>query len=172
MLPGDAEKLAFEFDFIGLQYYTRQVVKHALIPFIGANVVKPRKLHIPADKITEMGWEVYPEGIYDLLKRFAAMPSVKKIIVTENGVAFPDTVEGDHIHDVRRIQFLKDYLAQVLKAKNEGVNVGGYFVWSFLDNFEWAEGFKPRFGLVHVDYATQERRVKDSGLWFSDFVRG
>jgi beta-glucosidase len=172
MEPGDAEKLAFEFDFIGLQYYTRQVVKSSLIPLVRANVVKPEKLDIAKVDLTDMGWEVYPEGIYTLLKRFAAMPMVKKIIVTENGVAFPDQVDGEHIHDPRRIQFLKDYLAQVLKAKQEGVNVGGYFIWSFLDNFEWAEGYKPRFGLVHVDYATQQRRIKDSGLWFSDFLKG
>ncbi|MFN8394880.1 MAG: GH1 family beta-glucosidase [Bacteroidia bacterium] len=170
MQPGDADKLAFQFDFIGLQYYTRQIVKHALIPFIGANVVKPKKFGIPAESITEMGWEVYPQGIYDLIKRFAAMPTVKKIIVTENGAAFPDTVTDGAVHDSRRTQFLKDYLAQVLKAKNEGVNVGGYFVWSFMDNFEWAEGYKPRFGLVHVDYETQERRIKDSGKWFSQFL--
>ncbi len=172
MLPGDAEKLAFEFDFIGLQYYTRQIVKNSLIPFIRGNVVKPKKFGIPDEEITEMGWEVYPEGIYTLLKRFAAMPTVKKVIVTENGAAFPDLVDGDHVHDPRRIKFLKDYLEQVLKAKNEGVNVGGYFIWSFLDNFEWAEGYKPRFGLVHVDYATQQRRIKDSGHWFSDFLKG
>ncbi len=172
MLPGDAEKLPFEFDFIGLQYYTRQVVKSAMIPLIGANVVKPKKYGIPEEEITDMGWEVYPEGIYTLLKRFAAMPMVKKIIVTENGAAFPDQVDGNHVHDPKRIQFLKDYLDQVLKAKNEGVNVAGYFVWSFMDNFEWAEGYFPRFGLVHVDYATQQRRIKDSGLWFSDFLKG
>lgn len=170
MQPGDADKLAFQFDFIGLQYYTRQIVKHALIPFIGANVVKPARFGIPPESITDIGWEVYPEGIYDLLKRFAAMPMVKQIIVTENGAAFPDTVTDGAVHDPRRTQFLKDYLAQVLRAKREGVNVGGYFVWSFMDNFEWAEGYKPRFGLVHVDYDTQERRIKDSGKWFSRFL--
>jgi beta-glucosidase len=171
MEPGDAEKLAFEYDFIGLQYYTRQVVKSSLIPFIRANVVKPVKFGVAKEDLTDMGWEVYPEGIYTLLKRFAAMPTVKKIIVTENGVAFPDKLEGEHIHDTRRIQFLKDYLAQVLKAKQEGVNVAGYFVWSFMDNFEWAEGYMPRFGLVHVDYKTQQRRIKDSGNWFSEFIK-
>jgi beta-glucosidase len=171
MEPDDAEKLPFEFDFIGLQYYTRQVVKTSLLPFVRAALVKPEKLDVPREEITDMGWEVYPEGIYTLLKRFGEMPMVKKVIVTENGAAFPDTVSGDAVPDPRRIQFLKDYLAQVLKAKREGVNVGGYFIWSFLDNFEWAEGYHPRFGIVHVDYATQQRRVKDSGKWFAEFLR-
>jgi beta-glucosidase len=172
MLPGDEEKIKFEFDFIGLQYYTRQIVKSSLIPFIRANVIKPEKFGIPKEDLTDMGWEVHPEGIYTLLKRFAAMPTVKKIIVTENGAAFPDKVDGDQVHDQRRIQFLKDYLVQVRKAKQEGVNVGGYFVWSFMDNFEWAEGYFPRFGLVHVDYPTQKRRIKDSGHWFTEFLNG
>ncbi len=170
--PGDLEKLAFEYDFVGLQYYTRQVVKSSLIPLIRANIVKPHKFGVAEDDITEMGWEVYPEGIYTLLKRFDAIPQIKKIIVTENGCAFPDKVEGENVHDPKRIQFLKDYLAQVLKAKREGVNVGGYFVWSFMDNFEWAEGYHPRFGLVHVDYETQQRRIKDSGKWYADFLKG
>lgn len=171
MEPGDAEKLAFDFDFIGLQYYTRQIVKSSLIPLIRANVVKPTKFGIPKEELTDMGWEVFPEGMHTLLKRFAAMPKIKKIIVTENGCAFPDTVSGDEVHDPRRIKFLQDYLAQVLRAKREGVNVAGYFVWSFMDNFEWAEGYLPRFGLVHVDYATQQRRIKDSGKWFSEFLK-
>jgi beta-glucosidase len=172
MEPGDAEKLPFEFDFIGLQYYTRQVVKSSLIPFVRASLVKPEKLDVPREDITDMGWEVWPEGIYTLLKRFGEMPMVRKIIVTENGAAFPDIVSGDTVHDPRRLQFLQDYLRQVLKAKREGVNVAGYFIWSFLDNFEWAEGYHPRFGIVHVDYATQQRRVKDSGKWFVEFLRG
>jgi beta-glucosidase len=172
MQPGDAEKLPFEYDFIGLQYYTRQVVKTSLLPLVRAAIVKPKKLGVAPENITDMGWEVHPEGMYTLLKRFGAMPNVRKVIVTENGAAFPDEVEGDQVHDGRRIQFLKDYLAQLLRAKREGVNVAGYFVWSFMDNFEWAEGYMPRFGLVHVDYNTLERRVKDSGLWFSEFLGG
>ncbi|HRG36226.1 MAG TPA: family 1 glycosylhydrolase, partial [Chitinophagales bacterium] len=70
-----------------------------------------------------------------------------------------------------RIQFLKDYLKQILRAKKEGVDIGGYFVWSFMDNFEWAEGYHPRFGLVHVDFKTQQRIIKDSGKWFSEFLQ-
>ncbi len=168
MLPGDTEKMKFDFDFIGLQNYTREIVKgNALIPYLHG-------LPVPAKKrgaeITENGWEVYPEGIYHLLKKYAAYPNMPKIIITENGAAFEDTVEDGKIQDIKRTDFLKKYLEQVLKAKNEGVNVGGYFCWSFMDNFEWAEGFKPRFGLVHIDFKTQQRIVKDSGLWYKDFL--
>jgi beta-glucosidase len=119
-----------------------------------------------------MGWEVYPQGIYEIIKQFSNYKNIPPIIVTENGAAFPDEVQNDQsIHDYRRIQFFKDYLNQILKAKKEGVNIKGYFVWTFMDNFEWAEGYKPRFGLVHVDYTTQERRIKDSGKWFSQFLK-
>ncbi len=169
ILEDDAQKLKFDFDFIGLQYYTRTVAKRlALIPLVQAVNVPARKM---GHDITEMGWEVYPEGIYRMLKKFSAYPNIPKLYVTENGVAFPDKLEGEEIHDSKRIQFFKDYLTQVLKAKNEGVDVRGYFVWTFMDNFEWAEGYHPRFGLVHVDFETQQRRVKDSGKWFASFLK-
>jgi beta-glucosidase len=118
-----------------------------------------------------MNWEVYPEGIYRVLKQFSAYKNAPPLYVTENGAAFPDTVEGGHVHDAKRVQFFKDYLEQVLKAKREGVDVRGYFVWSLMDNFEWAEGYKPRFGLVNIDFDTQKRTIKDSGLWFREFLK-
>lgn len=92
------------------------------------------------------------------------------MIITENGAAFYDEIENGEVNDVRRINFLKNNITQVLRAKNEGVNVTGYFVWTFLDNFEWAEGYYPRFGLVYVDFATQKRIVKSSGQWYADFL--
>lgn len=168
--PGDMEKVSFDFDFIGLQNYTREVVKKSIIPYVRATMIKPKKREVPEDRITEMGWEVYPEGIYQLLKKFAAYDKVDKIIVTENGAAFPDRVEGNQVHDARRLAFIQDYLDQIRRAQKEGVNVQGYFIWTFMDNFEWAEGYEPRFGLVHVDFATQERRIKDSGKWYRDFL--
>jgi beta-glucosidase len=168
ILPGDLEKLTFDFDFIGIQYYTRYIVKHAsLVPYFHALPVKPEKRGIT--DITEMGWEVYPRGLYESLKYFARYHP-KEIFVTENGAAFPDILKDGKVHDPQRDKFFRDYLAQLLKAKKEGVNVKGYFVWSFMDNFEWAEGYKPRFGLVYVDFKTQERLVKDSGLWFREFL--
>ena len=167
--PGDLEKLQFDFDFIGVQNYTREVVKaNTFIPYMKGLEIKPVKRD--AKEITEMGWEVYPEGIYKILKQFAAYPGVKKIFVTENGCAFPDEVVNGKVNDTKRIDFYQRYLKEVLRAKKDGVNIGGYFSWTLLDNFEWSEGFKPRFGLVHVDFKTQKRIIKDSGYWFRDFL--
>lgn len=170
--PGDMERMKFDFDFIGIQNYFRIIGKKSLTtPVLWANEHSAKKRDVPPDRITEMGWEVTPEGIYTILKQFAAYPGIKKIIVTENGAAFPDKVENGSVYDPLRVKFYEDYLAQVLRAKRDGVPVEGYFCWTFLDNFEWAEGFRPRFGLVHVDYETQLRTVKDSGKWFREFLR-
>lgn len=167
---GDMEKVKFDFDFIGLQNYTQVVAQHAFIPYVWAFEKPAKKRGIPKDQITEMGWEVYPEGIYKIIKQFAEYKNLPPIIITENGSSFPDTVENDRVHDKQRTQFFKDYLKNILKAKQEGVDIRGYFVWTLMDNFEWAEGYKPRFGLVHVDYATQKRIIKDSGLWFKELL--
>ena len=134
------------------------------------NEVKPKHRNIDATDITEMGWEVYPEGIYNIIKQFASYSNCPPIIITENGAAFSDTVEGNAVHDHQRVAFYKAYLEQVRKAINEGIDIRGYFCWSMMDNFEWAEGYDPRFGLVHVDYNTQRRTIKDSGKWFQTFL--
>ena len=164
--PGDHEKLKFDFDFIGIQNYFRVISKPSLIPFIWANKVKPDR----QAELTDMGWEVNPEGIYNIIMQFAKYP-VKEIIVTENGAAFPDQLVNGEVHDVQRINFYKRYLQQILRAKRDGANIKGYFAWTFIDNFEWAEGFRPRFGMVYNDFNTQERTVKDSGWWFRDFLK-
>ena len=169
--PGDMERLAFDFDFIGVQNYFRVVVKHAVFPpIIWGKEIKPEKREVAEDGITAMGWEVYPEGIYHVLKQFAAYPGVKRILVTENGAAFEDLKSDGAVNDPQRIQFYQDYLHQVLRAKQDGVPVEGYFAWTLLDNFEWAEGYQARFGLIHVDFETQERTVKGSGKWFREFL--
>ena len=168
ILDGDMEKLTFDFDFIGLQNYTRNITKFSpFVPGAWAIEVPAKKRNVP---YTEMGWEEYPEGIYQLLKKFAAYKNIKKIIVTENGAAYPDSVQDNAVKDEKRIEFYKSYLAKVLQAKQEGVPVEGYFVWTLMDNFEWIEGFKPRFGLVYLDFETQKRIIKDSGLWFQTFL--
>ena len=164
--PGDEEKLKFNFDFIGIQNYFRVISKPSLIPFLWANRVNPEK----EAEMTDMGWEVHPEGIYNIIMQFAKYP-VKEIIITENGAAFPDQLVDGKVHDQQRISFYKRYLRQVLRAKNDGANIKGYFAWTFIDNFEWAEGFRPRFGMVYNDFKTQERIVKDSGLWFRNFLK-
>jgi beta-glucosidase len=165
---GDESRLAFDMDFVGVQNYTREVVAHSwFTPFMQARIVKASARNVER---TLMNWEVYPPSIYHSLKQISRYPNIKEIIVTENGAAFPDKVENGAVHDVQRTEYLKNYLHQVLRARNEGVNVNGYFVWSFTDNFEWAEGYFPRFGLVYIDFVTQRRIIKCSGHWYSRFL--
>jgi beta-glucosidase len=167
--PGDEDNLSFDFDFIGIQNYTREIVKYSFFtPYIGANIVKAEKRNV---ELTEMKWEVYPPAIYQMIKKFDAYPQIKKIIITENGAAFPDTVTDGKVDDVKRITYLQTHLQQVLKAKKEGCKVEGYFVWTLTDNFEWAEGYHPRFGLIYVDFETQQRIIKGSGNWYANFLR-
>ena len=167
--PGDEDRLVFDFDFIGIQDYTREVVKHSfLVPFLQAKLVPAPKRGVPH---TTMKWEVYPEAIYHILHKYNAYKGVKKIIITENGAAFPDTIINGKVPDHLRVHYLQNYLQQVLQAKQEGVKVDGYFIWSFTDNFEWAEGYHPRFGLVYVDFETQQRIIKASGHWYSSFLK-
>jgi len=169
MKDGDEEKLTFNMDFIGIQNYTREIVAHSyLTPFVRAKIINADKRNV---KTTQMNWEIYPESIYQMLNKFSKYKTIKSLIVTENGAAFPDQEVNNEVHDTQRQQYLQQYIAQVLRAKKEGVKVQGYFVWSFMDNFEWAEGFRPRFGLVYVDYKNQKRIVKDSGKWYQSFLK-
>jgi len=169
MLPGDADNLKFDFDFIGVQNYTREIVKYSFFtPYIQATLVKAEKRNVP---LTAMRWEVYPPSIYHMLKKFNAYPQIKKIYLTENGAAFPDVVVDGKVDDPKRLEYLQEYLKQVLKARNEGCKVNGYFIWTLTDNFEWAEGYNPRFGIIYVDFKTQQRIVKSSGQWYADFLR-
>jgi beta-glucosidase len=169
MLPGDENKMKFDMDFIGLQNYTREVVQHSmLMPYLNAALVKPAKRNTPH---TTMDWEIYPAGIYKMLKKFNEYGRIKRIIVTENGAAFNDQLVDGAVHDTARISFFQTYLANILKAKREGVKVDGYFAWSFTDNFEWVEGYRQRFGLVYIDYPTQKRIIKDSGIWYKNFLK-
>ncbi|HEY9197074.1 MAG TPA: family 1 glycosylhydrolase, partial [Mucilaginibacter sp.] len=169
ILPGDEDNMSFDFDFIGIQNYTREIVEYSFFtPYINARIVKAENRKVD---LTAMRWEVYPPSIYHMIKKFDAYPGVKNIIITENGSAFPDDLVNDKVNDPKRLQYLKDYLEQVLKARQEGCKVNGYFVWTLTDNFEWAEGYHPRFGLIHVDHQTQKRTIKTSGKWFAGFLK-
>lgn len=169
MKQNDENDLKFEMDFIGVQNYTREIVRHSyFVPYLRAKIVSAKDRHVP---LTAMNWEVYPESMYHILKKFSAYPNIPPLIVTENGAAFPDLVENNQVHDPKRVQYLQATLAQVLRAKQEGVQVEGYFIWTFLDNFEWAEGYHPRFGLVYVDFETQQRIVKSSGHWYAELLK-
>jgi beta-glucosidase len=167
--PGDREKLKFDFDFIGVQNYTREIVKYSLFtPYLHANIIPANKRKVPS---TVMNWEIHPPAIYEVLKKFSSYKNIKKIYITENGAAFEDTEEEGKVRDTDRLKYIQEHILQVHKAKEEGVNVQGYFVWSFLDNFEWSEGYHPRFGLVYIDFETQNRIVKASGHWYKDFLK-
>lgn len=169
MQAGDEERLPFDFDFFGVQNYTREVVKHDWWnPLVNAKLVPPEKRGIK--ETTQMGWEVFPEAMYHMLKQFSAYQNAPKLIVSENGAAFPDTEINGVIDDPKRTDYIRENLRQVLLARSEGVPVEGYFVWTFTDNFEWAEGYEPRFGLVRVDFETQQRTIKNSGKWYADFL--
>lgn len=165
----DEIDLKFNMDFVGLQNYTREIVRHAtFVPFLKAKIVSAQKRKV---ETTSMNWEVYPESIYHILKKFSIYQNIPPLMITENGAAFPDEVQNNQVDDPKRLNYLKNNIEQILRAKQEGVNVNGYFVWTFLDNFEWAEGYHPRFGLVHVDFQTQKRIVKSSGHWYADFLK-
>lgn len=166
--PNDMSKLEFEMDFVGLQVYTRELINYSLfVPFVQANIVKASRRFVHH---TIMDWEVFPDSIYHAVKRIEKYSKVKDIIITENGAAFDDNINDDRVADLLRKDYLQKHINKLLKAKKEGSNIKGYFVWTLIDNFEWAEGFKPRFGLVHLDFKTQKRIIKDSGIWYKDFL--
>jgi beta-glucosidase len=158
--PGDLRVIAQPLDFLGVNFYARQVV--------GAGGPVRR---VPGSSHTAMGWEVHPPALRRLLGRLHAEYPLPPLFITENGAAFHDEVSGDgHIHDAPRQEYLRQHIAQLRLAMDDGVDVRGYFVWSLLDNFEWTFGYDPRFGLVRVDYATQQRTVKDSGEWYRRLI--
>jgi beta-glucosidase len=128
---------------------------------------------VATDRVTGIGWAVVPSGLEDLLTTYHQRYPDTPFFVTESGCAYPDVVSADgKVHDPERIDYLREHIAAVGRAVEAGVDVRGYFVWSLIDNFEWAEGYEPRFGLVHVDYDTQVRTPKDSFEWLRDELVG
>ena len=160
---GDMQHIRTPLDYLGINYYFRQVVKSD-----GAHGYADAPL--PGVERTQMGWEVCPEGLRDLLvefkQRYAELPP---IYITENGMASDDRVQDGRVHDEQRMRYLTRHFSAVDEAMRQGVDVRGYFVWSLLDNFEWAFGYEKRFGVVHVDYTTQQRTPKDSALALKEF---
>jgi beta-glucosidase len=158
---GDMAAIAQPMDFMGLNYYSRAVV----------SAQGPWNVQQSGLELTDMGWEVYPEGLTELLLRLHRDYHVPPLFVTENGGAFKDTLQGGRVHDRDRTQYIASHIAAVGDALRLGVPMAGYMVWSLLDNFEWASGYEKRFGIVRVDYETQARTLKDSALWYRDFLR-
>lgn len=163
--PGDMEAIATPTDFVGINYYSRAVVKAGPD---GEPVSVPQA---PPEQLTEMGWEVWPQGFYDVLTRLTRDYAPAAIHVTENGAAFADvpTANGE-VADTRRVEFLRSHLSAALRAVEAGVPLAGYFAWSLLDNWEWAEGYTKRFGLYRVDFETQQRTAKHSAHFYRDVV--
>ncbi len=185
---GDLQLIGAPIDFLGVNYYKDDNVSgHPLptgarqnmeptprpksSPFVGSEYVTFPRRDLPR---TAMDWEVNPDGLRALLVRLGReYPNLPPLYVTENGGAYSgDTVDGEgHVHDPDRTAYILKHVKAVADAVSEGADVRGYFLWSLLDNFEWAWGFQKRFGIVHVDYATQVRTVKDSGLAYSTLIR-
>ncbi|MGO8949815.1 MAG: GH1 family beta-glucosidase [Ktedonobacterales bacterium] len=161
--PGDLTTIAAPLDFLGVNYYSRSIIRAGRPGSLLPITLPPPP---PPDQLTEMGWEVYPKGLYDVLVRLAAEYPVAKLYITENGAAFTDHLdEQGEVHDATRVRYLSQHFQEARRALLDGVPLRGYFVWSLLDNFEWSYGYRPRFGLVYVDYPTQQRTIKDSGYF-------
>jgi beta-glucosidase len=158
----DLPAIRVPLDFLGLNYYRRHLVRAGAD---GPVVVDP-----PGGEVTEMGWEVYPDGLHELLVRMRDEYDVPPLHVTENGAAFHDRRDNGSVEDPARTSYIERHLHAIARAIEDGVPVYGYFVWSLLDNFEWTRGYSKRFGLVYVDYETLERVPKTSYRWYRDFI--
>jgi beta-glucosidase len=159
---GDLATVAQPLDFVGVNYYTRNFSSSG----------NPWDVQANSERVTAMGWEVYPQGLTELLLRLHRDYAPKALMVTENGSAFDDEMVDGQVHDTQRLAYLQEHIVACAHAIEQGVPLKAYFAWSLLDNFEWASGYDKRFGLVRVDYDTQQRTVKDSGRWYAQFLKG
>jgi beta-glucosidase len=163
---GDMALTSVPLDYLGINYYTRALVKAGTEAPLFIETVRGENDH------TDQDWEVYPDGLYCLLKWIDAEYHPTKIFITENGAAYDDVKSPDGtVDDVPRERYLRLHFAAAHRAMTEGVPLAGYFVWSLLDNFEWAWGYAKRFGIVYVDFETCERTVKRSGAFVRDVIR-
>jgi beta-glucosidase len=170
---GDEQRIHVPLDFLGVNYYFRTVVRAGSgdrpSEWVGQEDIEKVSRGLPQ---TEMGWEIDADGLYDLLTRVARDYPGTPLYVTENGAAFADEKGSDgQVHDPRRIEYLDAHFRAAHRALADGADLRGYFVWSLLDNFEWALGYSKRFGLIHVDYETLERTPKDSARWYAEVTR-
>jgi beta-glucosidase len=160
--PGDAELIAEPCDFLGVNYYN---------PVVSSSENGALPASSGAAAVTDMGWEVAPHSLADLLLRIHRDYALPPVLITENGAAYQDEMVAGRVDDEQRRHYIESHLVAVADVIERGVNVKGYFVWSLMDNFEWAEGYRKRFGIVHVDYATLERTLKNSALWYQSLLR-
>ena len=172
---GDMDLIKTPADFTGINLYSREKAMHKwYIPFLRTwttgQDVPDSEYEKDGRQFSSMGWEVYPDAMYETLKMMQDDYGNPPVYITENGGPFTDRVVDGTVADPKRIRYMQDYLEKVRLAIGEGADVRAYFYWSLLDNFEWAEGFSKRFGLIHVDHETQERIIKASGLWYRDLI--
>nr|WP_315481844.1 GH1 family beta-glucosidase [uncultured Undibacterium sp.] len=164
---GDIEHIATPIDFLGINYYFPETITAAP----ENPPLHTRLRELPGRERTDFGWEVAPDGMRELLCRITQDYPALPIYLTENGSSYDDQLEADgSVNDSQRRDYFIRHLDALKQARQQGVDVRGYFAWSLIDNFEWAEGYLRRFGMVHVDFATQARTLKQSGQWFSDFL--
>jgi beta-glucosidase len=169
---GDLAAIAVPTDFLGINYYTRQLSRDNSVPEEENLPVTAALSSDDAENWQEMeGWEVYPEGLFNVLSWLYFEYQPQAIYITENGASWSDAPDNQgRVKDTRRIRFLERHLLSARRAIQSGIPLRGYFAWSLLDNFEWGYGFKQRFGLVWVDFETQKRILKDSALWYRDLI--
>ncbi|MFQ6065647.1 MAG: GH1 family beta-glucosidase [bacterium] len=167
IFPGDMSTISRKIDFLGINYYSRWIVKNSpKEKILNFSFSKPKEA-----ECTEMEWEIYPQGIYEISKRVQDDYSPQAIYVTENGAAFQDRLDEEgKVKDDQRISYLKEHLLFVHKAIEERVRLNGYFVWTLMDNFEWTYGYSKRFGLIYMDYPTQKRIFKESAHWYRKVI--
>lgn len=164
---GDLATINQDIDFLGVNYYLRRVVKHN--PNNG--LLECEEMTIDGREYTEMGWEVYPDGLYELLLWLNQEYTPKALYITENGAAYQDHLSLNQVHDPKRIEYLKNHFISAQKAIEKGVPLKGYYIWSLMDNFEWAHGYSKRFGLIYVNYSNLKRIFKDSAYWYRDIIK-
>jgi len=165
----DMKLIAQPADFLGINYYKRNVTRHDMIQ----EPVRTSGVHQPDNVHTEIGWEVYPPALTRILLWVRERYGDISLYITENGAAFndPPAATGGVVDDPARVEYIHGHLLAAREAMRQGVNLRGYFVWSLLDNYEWAHGYSTRFGIVHVNYETQERTIKSSGKFYSSVVK-
>ena len=157
---GDLKIINQKLDFLGINFYSRGIACKTDLPY-----------PIPGSSYTAMGWEVSPWALRGLLTRIYNEYGHPKLYVTENGASYDDVINGETVADTKRLDYIREHVRQVALTIKSGVPIQGYFAWSLMDNFEWAEGYSRRFGIVYVDFETQKRTVKDSGHWFANAAK-
>jgi beta-glucosidase len=177
MANDDLKRIQAPLDFIGVNNYQREHARYSRwLPFLkswiaGGGAIAESESTRDGVQYTSMGWEVYPPALREVLSWLRSGYGNPPVYITENGAAFDDSLKDGAVHDPKRIAYIAAHLMEVQQAIMHGSDVRGYFVWSLLDNFEWAGGYSKRFGIVHVDYESQVRTIKSSGLWYAKQIR-